>query len=49
VLKTFAALDAESQAGLANDLLELLERSNRGGGDMLAVPSEYLEIVATRR
>jgi SAM-dependent methyltransferase len=47
-LKAFAALDAAGQADLAHDLTELLERSNRGG-DTLAVPSEYLEVVATRR
>jgi ubiquinone/menaquinone biosynthesis C-methylase UbiE len=49
VLKAFAALDAEGQAGLARDLTELLERFNTGGSDTLTVPSEYLEVVATRR
>jgi ubiquinone/menaquinone biosynthesis C-methylase UbiE len=49
VLKAFAALDAEGQAGLERDLLELLERFNQGGPDTLAVPGEYLEVVATRR
>jgi SAM-dependent methyltransferase len=49
VLKTFAALDDQGRAGLARDLLELLERSSQGGTDTLAVPSEYLEVVATRR
>lgn len=49
MLKAFAALDAEGQAGLARDLTELLERFNQGGTDTLAVPSEYLEVVATRR
>jgi hypothetical protein len=49
VLKAFAALDATGQAGLAHDLTELLERFNQGGADTLAVPSEYLEVVATRR
>jgi ubiquinone/menaquinone biosynthesis C-methylase UbiE len=49
VLKAFAALDAEGQAGLARDLTELLERFNQSGGETLAVPSEYLEVVATRR
>ena len=48
VLKAFAALDAEGQAGLARDLTEVLERFNQGGSDTLAVPSEYLEVVATR-
>jgi SAM-dependent methyltransferase len=48
VLKAFAALDAVGQAGLARDLTELLQRFNQGGSDTLAVPSEYLEVVATR-
>ena len=48
VLKAFAALDAEGQAGLARDLTELLERFNTGGSNTLTVPSEYLEVVATR-
>ena len=48
VLKAFAALDAAGQAGLAGDLTELLQRFNQGGADTLAVPSEYLEVVATR-
>jgi len=49
VLKAFAALDAEGQAGLARDLADLLERFNTGGSETLTVPSEYLEAVATRR
>jgi SAM-dependent methyltransferase len=49
ILKAFAALDAEGQAGLAGDLTEVLQRFNQGGTDTLAVPSEYLEVVATRR
>ena len=48
VLKAFATLDAAGQASLTSDLTELLGRFNTGGSDTLAVPSEYLEIVATR-
>jgi ubiquinone/menaquinone biosynthesis C-methylase UbiE len=48
VLKAFAALDAAGQAGLARDLIEVMERYNQGGSETLAVPSEYLEVVATR-
>jgi hypothetical protein len=48
VLKAFAALDAEGQANLASDLTAVLERFNQGGSETLAVPSEYLEVVATR-
>ena len=49
MLKAFAALDADGQAGLAADLIALLERFNVGGPETLAVPSEYLEVVALRR
>jgi SAM-dependent methyltransferase len=49
VLKAFENLDAEGQAGLAHDLTELLLRFNQGGAESLSVPSEYLEVVATRR
>lgn len=48
-LKAFAALDAPGQDALAGDLLGLLERCNQGGPATLAVPGEYLEVVATRR
>jgi SAM-dependent methyltransferase len=47
-LKAFAALDAAGQASLAADLIELLQRFNQGGSATLAVPSEYLEVVASR-
>lgn len=47
--KTYAALDAERQASLTDDILDLLERSNVGGRGSLVVPSEYLEIVITRK
>lgn len=49
VLKAFAALDTEGQAGLAHDLTDVLARFNQGGSTSLLVPSEYLEVVATRR
>jgi ubiquinone/menaquinone biosynthesis C-methylase UbiE len=48
-LKAFATLDADGQARLAHDLTEVLERFNQGGANTLAVPSEYLEVVAIRR
>jgi SAM-dependent methyltransferase len=44
----FAALDEDGQAALARDLEELLRRQDRSGGGSLVVPSEYLEVVATR-
>lgn len=46
--KAFAALDAEGQAGLTADLTDLFQRFNQGGSATLAIPSEYLEVVATR-
>jgi SAM-dependent methyltransferase len=49
ILKAFAALDTTARASLAADLIDVLERFNQGGSATLAVPSEYLEVVATRR
>ena len=49
VHKAFAALPAEGAAALEKDLTELLNRLNRAGSDSLIVPSEYAEIVVTRR
>src|SRR5215210_1904891 len=47
--RAFAALDANGQAVLQADIVELLTRMNRGGEDTLIVPSEYLEVVITKR
>src|SRR5690554_6573833 len=49
VLKAFAALETPAQAALTADLLALIERLNRSGNSGMVVPSEYLEIVVTRR
>ena len=49
VHKAFAALPAEQGAALERDLTELIDRLNRAGPGSLVVPSEYLEVVATRR
>jgi ubiquinone/menaquinone biosynthesis C-methylase UbiE len=49
VLKAFAALDMTTQAGLQRDLLMLVERFNHSGDRYMVVPSEYLEIVITRK
>jgi ubiquinone/menaquinone biosynthesis C-methylase UbiE len=43
--RAFAALDTSGQAALQADILELLNRMNRGGKGTLIVPSEYLEVV----
>jgi SAM-dependent methyltransferase len=47
--KAFAALEPKGQAQLTADLTALLERMNVGGAHSLIVPSEYLEIVITRK
>ncbi len=49
VHKAFAALPAEAAQALEADLTELINRSNRAGEKSLVVPSEYLEVVITRR
>lgn len=49
MLKAFGALDEEGQTALAHDVTELLQRYNQGGDNSIVVPSEYLEVVATRR
>jgi SAM-dependent methyltransferase len=49
VLKAFAALDAGSQENLRTDLHALIVRMNRSGDATMIVPSEYLEVVVTKR
>jgi SAM-dependent methyltransferase len=49
VLKAFAALDAANQEGLKRDLLALIATLNRSGDSTMVVPSEYLEVVVTKR
>jgi hypothetical protein len=49
VHKAFAALPPEGAQALENDLTELINRMNRAGEKSLVVPSEYLEVVITRR
>jgi SAM-dependent methyltransferase len=47
--KVYAALDPDRQASLTRDIGALLERRNVGGAYSLVVPSEYLEVVITRK
>lgn len=47
--KAFGALNADGQQALERDLLALLAEMNIAGLNSLVVPSEYLEIVITRR
>ncbi|MFC4271958.1 methyltransferase domain-containing protein [Sneathiella chungangensis] len=49
VLKAFGALGSSQQAELSEDILYLLESFNTSGDETLVVPSEYLEIVITRK
>ena len=47
-LKAFGSLDPEGQEALAEDLVALANECDRSTNGSLAVPSEYLEIVAVR-
>lgn len=46
--RAFAALDAEKQAGLEADILDLLEKLNWDRGGNLIIPGEYLEVVIAK-
>jgi SAM-dependent methyltransferase len=48
VSKAFQALDADRQEAYAADLRSLAAQFNRSGDETIAVPSEYLEVVAVR-
>jgi hypothetical protein len=48
-LKAFGALDDAGRQALTADLTALLERCNTAGAASLVVPSEYLEVVITKR
>ena len=48
-MKAFAAAGPEGAAALERDLIALIERSARPRGGAIAVPAEYLEVVAVRR
>lgn len=47
--KVYSALDADRQVALTRDIGALLERRNVGGPHSLVVPSEYLQVVITRK
>jgi len=49
LLKAFAALDAPKQAATRSDLLALIARMNKAADNAMVVPSEYLEVVITKR
>jgi SAM-dependent methyltransferase len=47
--KAFAALDTKMQESLAVDLIDLAEKYNRATDGTLVAPSEYIEVVITRK
>ena len=49
VHKAFASLPPDRAEALERDMTALLERHNIAGSESLVAPSEYLEIVVTRR
>jgi len=49
VLKAFSALDPSIQAALETDMLALASRFNKAADGTLVAPSEYLEVVVTKR
>lgn len=49
MVKAFAALNQASQQNLHNDLYALIARMNKSGDATMVVPSDYLEVVITRR
>jgi ubiquinone/menaquinone biosynthesis C-methylase UbiE len=49
VLKTFAAIDPQGREALESDLDYLLNKLNIAEDNTLVIPSEYLEVVITKR
>jgi ubiquinone/menaquinone biosynthesis C-methylase UbiE len=49
MLKAFAALDEARQNDLTADLLSLFARTNKADDGTMVAPSEYLEVVITKR
>jgi ubiquinone/menaquinone biosynthesis C-methylase UbiE len=49
LLKAYEALDKAAGENLSDDLLSLIRRFNRAEDGTMVVPSEYLEVVATKQ
>jgi len=49
VLKAFETLDETGGKALAHDIIDLIGRLNTSGDETMVVPSEYLEVVTTKR
>jgi ubiquinone/menaquinone biosynthesis C-methylase UbiE len=47
--QSFQSLNAEEKESLTGDLTDLVNRFNRSGDETMVVPSDYLEVVATKR
>jgi ubiquinone/menaquinone biosynthesis C-methylase UbiE len=47
--KAFGALQGQARQALKDDMMALLEDMNVGGAHSLVVPSEYLEVVITKK
>jgi SAM-dependent methyltransferase len=48
-IRAFEGLPAERQEHLSRAMLENIQRFNQSGDETMVVPSEYLEVVATKR
>lgn len=49
MLKAFEALNAAGKKALSQDIIELIGRFNKSGDDTMVVPSQYLEVIVTKR
>ena len=49
MLKAFEALDEAGRKALARDIIDLVGRFNTSGDETMVVPSEYLEVIVTKR
>jgi len=49
MLKAFEALEGGSRKALARDIIDLVGRFNTSGDQTMVIPSEYLEVVITKR
>lgn len=47
--KAFAALDDDMRTSMTQDMLDLISRNNAADDGTMVVPSDYLEVVITRR
>ena len=48
-VKAFATVGPDGADALERDLLAVVERAAHRRGDAIAIPAEYLEVVAVRR